>query len=123
MQAGIFIREFYRVHRGESDTLPAMADGGESLSDIGGRIRVLREALGYKSATLFAAFVGWSPQQLSNYEKGQKRPEVSMAILLCKKTAVTLDWIYRGETAGLPLRMASLIQDYQERLTSARAEE
>lgn len=89
-----------------------MAYGGEGLIDIGARIRILREAMGYDSATLFAAYVGWSPQQLSNYERGYKRPEISMAIRLCKKTGVTLDWIFRGETAGLPLHVANLIQEF-----------
>lgn len=92
-----------------------MADRGESLSDIGARIRDLRGAMGYTNSTLFAAFVGWSIQQLSNYENGRTRPEISMAIMLCKRTGVTLDWIYRGETAGLPMHVANVIQDYLNR--------
>lgn len=92
-----------------------MADGGTSFVDIGRRIKVLREALGFESAALFAAHVGWSPQQLSNYENGQKRPEVTMAIKLCTRTNVTLDYIYRGEHAGLPLHVANAIQDYLAR--------
>jgi len=97
-----------------------MAEGGTGLKDIGERIRVLREALGYKNASLFAAFVGWSPQQLSNYENGQKRPEVTMAIRLCNRTGVDLDWIYRGRTAGLPMRVANLIQDYADRRPNSK---
>lgn len=88
-----------------------MADGGTSMKEIGWRIRILREALGYKKATAFAAWVGLSsPQQLSNYERGRKRIELSLAIMICRKTHVTLDWIYRGERAGLPLHLAEAIQ-------------
>jgi transcriptional regulator with XRE-family HTH domain len=96
-----------------------MADGSDSLEDIGRRIRDLREAMGYDKASLFAEFMDWSPQQLWNYETGQKRPKVSVAIQLCRKTHVTLDWIYRGEPAGLPLEMANLIQDYLDRQRNA----
>ncbi|MDW6026530.1 helix-turn-helix transcriptional regulator [Mesorhizobium sp. BAC0120] len=71
-----------------------MADGGDSLEDIGRCIRDLREAMGYDKASLFAEFMGWPPPQLSNYETGQKRPEVSMAIQLCRNTHVTLNWIH-----------------------------
>lgn len=95
-----------------------MTDRGESLADIGWRIASLRQALGYSNAAQFANFVGWSPQQLSNYERGAKRPEIKMAIQLCNRTGVTLDWIYRGERAGIPLQLANIIQDY---LTSQAA--
>ena len=89
-----------------------MPDRGETLLDIGWRIRMLREALGYQNAAQFAAYVGWTSQQLNNYETGRKRPEITMATKLCHRTGVTLDWIYRGERSGLPLQLASIIQDY-----------
>lgn len=91
-----------------------MADGGTTQADIGWRIRILREALGYSNAAAFAGFVGWTPQQLNNYERAAKRPEVSMATKLCLRTHATLDWIYRGERGGLPLTLASAIQARME---------
>jgi transcriptional regulator with XRE-family HTH domain len=96
-----------------------MMESGSNFGEIGTRIRDLRVALGYDSASVFAGHVGWSPQQLSNYEKGKKRPEISMAIKLCVRTGATLDYIYRGECAGLPLRLANRIQDYLERKQTA----
>jgi transcriptional regulator with XRE-family HTH domain len=92
-----------------------MARAGESMEEIGERIRDLRMAMGYTNASLFAKWVGWTPQQLSNYERGTKRPEVTMATTLCIKTGVTLDWIFRGERSGLPLHVAELISNYQDR--------
>ncbi|EHK52791.1 helix-turn-helix domain-containing protein [Allomesorhizobium alhagi] len=83
--------------------------------DIGKRIRDLRKALGDDNANLFAAYVGWSPQQLSNYENSQRRHEVSVAIKPCVRTGATVDYICRGEYAGLPLHLASAIQDYLAR--------
>lgn len=96
-----------------------MANDGITLMDIGRRIRTLRKALGYDNAAMFAAYIGWSPQQLSNYENGSKRPELTMAIKLCSRTGATLDYIYRGEFAGLPLSLANSIQDYLAREQSA----
>lgn len=92
-----------------------MADRGVSLSDIGWRIRTLRMALGYRNASQFAAFVGWSPQLLSNYERGEKRPELTKAIALCNRTGITLDWLYRGERAGLPLDRVAAIDAHLAR--------
>lgn len=108
------MREFYSINRFKVQLFAGMKKFSDSsLTRIGERIRVLREALGYSNASQFAAFVGWSSQQLSNYENGQKRPEVNMAILLCSRTGATLDYIYRGEFAGLPMQLAVKIQDFQ----------
>lgn len=98
-------------------TLPDMADSIDSQRNIGRRIRALREAIGEDNQRAFAAKLGWQPQQLSNYENGHKRPEISMAIRICMRTGATLDYIYRGEFAGMPLRLANSIQDYLARQT------
>lgn len=95
--------------------LAAMDYGGQDFVDIGRRIRLLRKALGYDNAAQFAAHAGLSPQQISNWETGKTRPEVSMAIKLCVRTGATLDFIYWGRDAGLPLNLATAIQDYRRR--------
>jgi Predicted transcriptional regulators len=100
-----------------------MADRLLTLREIGQQIRDLRESLGYTNAAEFAAYVGWSPQQLSNYEKGHKRPEITMANKLCVRTRVTLDYIYRDDHTGLPLHVANAIQDYRSRQKPSPAEE
>lgn len=92
-----------------------MSKNPMSFVEIGRRIFVLRKALGFDNAAEFAAYVGWSPQQLSNYERGKKRPEVTMATKLCVRTRATLDYIYRDDPAGLPLHVANAIQDYLSR--------
>lgn len=82
-----------------------------SLVEIGTRIRLLRLALGHSNASQFAALTGFTPQQLNNYERGKKRPELSMAIRICQRTGATLDWIYRGERAGMPFDLMRSIDD------------
>jgi transcriptional regulator with XRE-family HTH domain len=106
----------------DAPILAGMVDSVESQASIGHRIRAMREALGEHNASAFAAKLGWTPQQLSNYENGRKRPEVSMAIRLCTRTGATLDYIYRGEFAGMPLVLANSIQDYLSRQSEAAGE-
>lgn len=95
--------------------MSAMADGGTSMEDIGRRIVALRESMNL-TGTQFAARMDLTPQQLSNWEKGTKRPEVSAAIRVCGRTGATLDWIYRGERAGLPLSLLNALPDLSEEL-------
>lgn len=88
-----------------------MADGGRSLADVGKRIVMLREALGYNQGG-FAALIGLSQPALANYEAGYRRPEIEKATLIVAKTGVTLDWIYLGVRSGLPARLLELIPDF-----------
>lgn len=75
------------------------------LRAIGERIVQTREALDMSAAD-FARFVGFSPQALSNYEVGLRRPNLDQAVQIVRRTGVTLDWIYFGVRAGLPMRIA-----------------
>ena len=78
-----------------------MANKSVNFINKGNRIRDLRKALGDDNANLFAAYVGWSPQQLSNHENGQRRPEVSMAIKLCVRTGATRLWVAQRSTISV----------------------
>lgn len=101
--------------RGNACVAPEMASahyrGMESpftatdLRAIGERIIQTREAL-EMSAADFARFVGLSTQALSNYETGYRRPQLDQAVQIVRRTGVTLDWIYFGVRAGLPMRIA-----------------
>lgn len=67
---------------------------------VGHRIVMLREAKGVRQGQL-AKLIGISPQRLSNYERGERPLDVELAILICDKLAGTLDYLYRGNHAGL----------------------
>jgi transcriptional regulator with XRE-family HTH domain len=95
-----------------------MADGGRSLADIGKRIVLLREALGYGQGA-FAQLTGLTQSGLSNYEAGTRRPEIDKAIQIVQKTGVTLDWIYLGDRAGLPQRLLAQLAELDSRQTKA----
>lgn len=95
-----------------------MTTRSDDMIEIGKRLIMLREALGYierGAQSEFAAHIGLTPQQLNNYERGLKRPEITQAIKICTRTGATLDWIYRGEWAGLPNDLAVRLRDLNQR--------
>jgi transcriptional regulator with XRE-family HTH domain len=77
----------------------------DSRNDIGERLRVTREALGLSQAELCRR-LGISPAAWNNAETGDNRIGIDNAMLLCKATGVTLDWIYLGHRGGLPQKLA-----------------
>ncbi|PVE22075.1 hypothetical protein DC522_23250 [Microvirga sp. KLBC 81] len=77
---------------------------------IGGRIRLLREALGYDQARAFCQFVGFSDQALYNYETGKRRISLDEAMKIVAKTGASLDWIYRGVEYSLPVHLAEKLR-------------
>lgn len=74
------------------------------------RLRALIEALSLNQ-TGFAQLVGISQPALNNYLKGNRRPEIDVAIAIQMKTGVTLDWIYLGDRSGLPARLLEILPD------------
>lgn len=84
------------------------------LKAIAERLKLIRLAVhgGMKQAA-FARLVGIEPQALNNYETALRRISVDQAIKICAATGVSLDWIYRGITAGLPAEMATALQRKQ----------
>lgn len=85
---------------------------------------MLRIALGYGERggqAQFASFLNLSPSQLNNYERGLKRPDIGVAINICTRTGATLDWIYRGERAGMPFDLISRLPDPEGHRSSGKA--
>lgn len=80
-----------------------------SPEEVAKRLRLLRRALGQTQAFL-AGLLGCAPQAWANYEAGDRRISVDLALKLCVLTGVSLDWIYRGNMAMLPTELAEKIQ-------------
>lgn len=81
---------------------------------IAERLKLTREALGLNQAA-FARLTGIEPQAINNYETGLRGISVDQAIKICAATGVSLDWIYRGLSAGLPINLATAMQQKQNR--------
>lgn len=83
---------------------------------VGQRIRELRHALGYESATAFARHVGTTPQALSNWESGYRRIGIEEAKKLARVTGATLDWLYFGREDYLPTILSLKLDVYRKGL-------
>lgn len=75
---------------------------------VGKRLRLTREAMGL-SIVAFCRLAGIEANAWSNYEAGTRRISLESAIKVCLASGVTLDWIYLGSRAGLPVRIASVL--------------
>jgi transcriptional regulator with XRE-family HTH domain len=80
---------------------------------IGRRIKTLRLAKGYDVAAEFARVVGWSPQQLNNYERGLRLIHFHEAMKLVALTGVSLDWLMWGAPGTLRDDLQQLISAYE----------
>jgi len=90
-----------------------------STAAIALRLIATRLALGYDSQVEFARAAGVQANAWNNYETGRSRPKLDVAIALCDRFHLTLDWIYRGDPGGLPHRFASNLASKQPRQHSA----
>ena len=70
-------------------------------TQVADRLRMIREGSGLSQVD-FCARTGISPQAWNNYERGARLISLDQALAVCSATNVTLDFIYRGLTLGVP---------------------
>ena len=63
-------------------------------------MRALRRALEHNQRT-FCELIGMSQQAWNHFENGRRAPTAKDGVKIAKKTGVTLDWIYCGDSEGL----------------------
>lgn len=93
-----------------------------SKEAIGHRLKLLREVLGYKgqgNQVKFAKWVGIPKTTWNNYERGIGKISPANLLKLKRKTGVTSDWIYFGDSDELPLNIARRLLPPDELLESA----
>ena len=73
--------------------------------EVGQRLALTRVALGLKDADL-ARYLGISQQRWHNYVSGIRPLQLALAVKLCDRFKLTLDWLYRGDFSGLPFDLA-----------------
>lgn len=83
------------------------------LHQVGRRLRLVRLALGLTAVELCRE-IDAGPKAYSQWENGKRLFDVLAAIRLKKRYGVTLDWIYGGDTSGLPSRLAALVRQIEE---------
>jgi transcriptional regulator with XRE-family HTH domain len=84
-----------------------------SLAAISERLRLLQLSSGLKQAP-FSRLVGLSASQWNNYSRGRERISIDAALKVCVATGVSLDFIYRGERAALPFKLALDLQRFEQ---------
>jgi hypothetical protein len=70
------------------------------------RLVRLREALGYPTATAFAAFLNIGQQRWANFENGFPLSREIIFRLVQSVPGLTSDWLYFGKPDGLPVDLA-----------------
>ncbi len=70
--------------------------------DVGGRLRVVRTAAGFATARAFAKELGVEENTLTSWERGLRLIEPEDLDGVRRLTGVTSDYIYYGDSAGLP---------------------
>ena|SRR3990167_2656317 len=91
--------------------MPVVAIYGDSSKQgIARRLDALRIAVSPNpedpmSQAEFARHCGFTVQALNNYMQAVNRIQLDQAIALCLRTQVTLDWVYLGNPAGMPISL------------------
>lgn len=79
---------------------------------IGARLKRLREFLGYETQTAFAKAVRLQRHRYVQYETGERLLTIDAAAAIRAKTNCPIDYLYFGDTHGLPASLRDL--DHQE---------
>jgi transcriptional regulator with XRE-family HTH domain len=87
---------------------------------VGRRLFAIRKALGIDTQTKLAEMIGANQSQYQNWENGTANMPVPFAIKLHIKTGFNLDYLFRGDESGLPLRLVTLLDESQSRLGQRR---
>ncbi|MGU3387184.1 helix-turn-helix transcriptional regulator [Methylobacterium sp. D53M] len=90
-----------------------MTTTADELNATGERLRLLREIHGMHQAE-WARHIGVTRQSWNNYEMGAARISIDAAMILLRKFGVSLDWIYNGEEAMLPKKIADPLKHLME---------
>lgn len=88
---------------------PPLPPDAWSNDAIAARLVALREARGMNQRE-FAAHLGLGFTAWNNYELALSRISLDAARKVVAGTGASLDWIYYGNPAGMPLNLMSQIQ-------------
>lgn len=83
----------------------------------GDRLKLLRETLGYSTATAFAEFLGLGITRYHPFEKSVPLSRDVAFRVVQKIPGMTLDWLYFGKPEGLPLELARRLGVFGKRKT------
>jgi DNA-binding XRE family transcriptional regulator len=85
-------------------------DNPESREAIAYRLELMREALTDLNRAAIAASVGVTGPAWTEFAKGRAAPKWEVALRICRRYGVTLEWLYRGQEYGLPADVRSKLR-------------
>lgn len=72
-------------------------------ADIGTRLEKAQQLMGFRSRREFCQHFNVLETTASMWFSGRSRINLDAALRICEETGLTLEYIYRGSTAGLTL--------------------
>ena len=82
-----------------ADSLPMSAS--IHLARVAERLRAFMELRGIKKAEV-VKFLGITTSKFSNWTSGRNYPDEYLMTLFCSRYGMTMEYLYRGVTLGLP---------------------
>ena len=83
-----------------------MSNTDQNIDDVVARLVALRTYAGFSTQRDFAWATGMSQPEYAHFESGRRLLTLSAANKIKRKWHVTLDWLYHGDTSGLPVSLA-----------------
>ncbi len=82
--------------------MPVEKRSEEWKRQVGQRLRAVRTAAGFETARAFARKLGVEENTLTSWERGLRLIEPEDLAAVRQLTGVTSDYIYYGDSSGLP---------------------
>jgi DNA-binding XRE family transcriptional regulator len=101
-----------------AQSTPEARSGGAN-TPTAKRLRMLRAAAGYKTATAFAHALGILVPRYMNFEGG-KPLSIEVALKIVQTVpGCSLDWLYNGERRGLTFDLVQRLSEVEEGTSKA----
>lgn len=91
------------------------------MKEVANRLEALRVAQGFANQADMAQAINAEVGTYNHWATGRRLISVSAAIRVCAVTGATLDYIYRGDVSGLPLRLTTLLSPGETAVKAARS--
>ena len=83
----------------------------EQLSGFAERLRIVREACGFTTRRGFAQALGVEEAAYRKYERAESYPQPETLGRIRQLTGATVDYLYFGDEAGLPVGLHRKIME------------
>ena len=93
-----------------SCSMTTLSRNPSQLAQIGDRLLRARTALGLNQRQ-FALQAEIAANTYNQWERAIGRPSLDQAMKLCDAHGLTLDYIFRGDISGLPMRIAERLRN------------